>query len=450
MEYERAHVQILLDCLDNAAALMTYVTGPRQSGKTTIVLQALQRLDRPSIYLATDNPKREAKIRDPASGLARPLPLDTFPSQSGPPDAQWLIRAWDTARMVAADSPRGAVLVLDEIQKIDNWTDTVKGLWDDDRREGRQLHTVLLGSAPLLMQQGLKEGMTGRFQTLKVPHWSFGEMAEAFDFDLQMYVYFGGYPGTAAFIDARERQDQKGSAAPSAAATAAARARESAWREYILNAVAAVSVGRDIIALRRVERPALLAQLFNFGCDYSGQILSYRNMLGQLEDTGNVSRLALYLELLSHAGLISGLKCYSKSGRAQAKSNPKLNVRNTALMSSRLRYTFAAAQADGTLWGRLTESAVGAHLCNASSSQTGFFYWRRNSREVDFVLCGAQRVVAMEVKSGRASGTRRGFEALREQHPEAEFLLVGGRGVPLEEFLATPPDHWVESHASGG
>lgn len=448
MKYERTHVQVLLDRLDHAAAHLIYVTGPRQSGKTTIVLQALQRLDRPGIYLAIDDPQA-ATIQDPASGRARPLPPDTFPGQSGPPDARWLTRAWDAARVAAAASPRGAVLVLDEIQKIANWTETVKGLWDADRREERQLRTVLLGSAPLLMQQGLTEGMTGRFQTLKVPHWSFGEMAEAFDFDLQMYVYFGGYPGTAAFIDARERQDQKGSAAPSAAAAAAVRDREEAWREYVLNAVAAVSVGRDIIALRSVEKPALLAQLFNFGCDYSGQILSYRNMLGQLDETGNVSRLAHYLELLSHAGLISGLKCYSKSARAQAKSSPKLNVRNTALMSSRLTDTFASAQADRTLWGRLTESAVGAHLCNAGSSRMRFFYWRRNGKEVDFVLCGARRVVAVEVKSGRTSGPRRGFDALREQHPEAEFLLVGGRGVPLEEFLATPPDHWVESHASG-
>lgn len=446
MKYERAHVQILLGCLNNAAALMIYVTGPRQSGKTTIVLQALQRLDRPSIYLATDNPK-EAKIRDPASGLARPLPPDTFPGQSGPPDAQWLTRAWDAARMVAADSPRGAVLVLDEIQKIDNWTDTVKGLWDGDRREGRQLHTVLLGSAPLLMQQGLEEGMTGRFQTLKVSHWSFSEMAAAFDFDLQMYVYFGGYPGTAAFIDVRERQDQKGSAALSVAA--AARAREDAWREYILNAISAVSVGRDIIALRRIERPALLAQLFRLGCTYSGQILSYQNMLGELRDAGNVTHLALYLELLSQASLISGLKCYSKSARAQEKSSPKLNVRNTALMSSHLTDTFAEAQADRTLWGHLVESAVGAHLCNAGSSRMRVFYWRHKGKEVDFVLCRGRRMVALEVKSGRASGARRGFDALREQHPEAEFLLVGGRGVPLEEFLATPPDHWVESHASG-
>ena len=448
MKYERAHVQVLLDRLNHAAAHLIYVTGPRQSGKTTIVLQALQRLDRPSIYLAIDDP-RAATIQDPASGRARPLPPDTFPGQSGPPDAQWLTRAWDAARAVAADSPRGAVLVFDEIQKIDNWTETIKGLWDADRREERQLRTVLLGSAPLLMQQGLTEGMTGRFRTLKVSHWSFGEMAEAFDFDLPMYVYFGGYPGSAAFIDARERKDQKNSATLSAATAATARGREEDWREYVLNAVAAASVGRDIIALRSVEKPALLAQLFNFGCDYSGQILSYRNMLGQLDDTGNVTRLAHYLELLSQAGLISGLKCYSKSVRAQVKSSPKLNVRNTALMSSRLRYAFAEAQADRTLWGRMTESAVGAHLCNASSSRMRFYYWRRNSWEVDFVLCGARRVVAVEVKSGRASGARRGFDALREQHPEAEFLLVGGRGVPLEEFLATPPDHWVESHASG-
>lgn len=448
MGYERAHVQNLIDRLNHAATHLIYVTGPRQSGKTTIVLQALRRLDRPSIYLPIDNPQA-ATVQDPAGGTARPLPPDTFPGQSGSPDAQWLMRVWDAARVVAAGSPRGAVLALDEIQKINDWTATVKGLWDADRREENQLRAVLLGSAPLLMQQGLTDSMTGRFQTLQVSHWSFSEMSEAFDFDLQMYVYFGGYPGTAVFIGAHEHQGWKDAAGQSVAAAEDVRAREDAWREYVLNAVVGASVGRDIIALRNVEKPALLAQLFHLGCAYSGQILSYRNMLGQLEEAGNVTYLARHLELLSQAGLISGLKCYSKSVRAQVKSSPKLNVRNTALMSSHFTDTFAEAQADRTLWGRLTESAVGAHLCNAGSSRMRFFYWRRNGSEVDFVLRRARRMVAVEVKSGRASGIRRGFDAFREQYPEAEFLLVGGRGIPLEEFLSTPPDHWVEGHAGG-
>ena len=443
MKYERTHVQALIDCLNHAAEHLIYVTGPRQSGKTTIVRQALRRLDRPYIYMPVDNP-RAATILEPTGGRAQPLSPDAFPAQTAALDAQGLVRAWDAARVLAARSPRGAVLALDEIQKIDNWTETVKGLWDADRWEGSRLRAVLLGSAPLLMQQGLTESMTGRFQTLKISHWSFGEMAEAFDFDLPMYMYFGGYPGAAELIDVSEYRNQKDLFAQPAAVPA----REDAWREYVLNAVAGASVGRDIVALRSVENPALLAQLFHLGCAYSGQILSYKNMLGRLEEQGNAARLAHYLELLSQAGLISGLKCYSNSVRAQVNSSPKLNVRNTALMSSRHPYTFASAQADRTLWGHLVESAVGAHLCNASSSRVSCFYWRRNSNEVDFVLRGAFRTVAVEVKSGETSGTRRGFNAFREQHPEAEFLLVGRRGVPLKEFLSASPDYWVEGHVS--
>ena len=448
MGYERTHVQALIDRLNHAAEHLIYVTGPRQSGKTTIVQQALQRLERPHIYMPVDNP-RTATVLEPTGGRAQPLSPDVSPGRTAALDAQGLVRAWDAARALAARSPRGAVLALDEIQKIDNWTATVKGLWDADRWEKNQLRAVLLGSAPLLMQQGLTESMTGRFQTLKVSHWSFGEMAEAFGFDLPMYVYFGGYPGAAELIDVHKYQNQKDFFAQSAAASEDARALEDAWREYVLNAVAGASVGRDIVALRSVEKPALLAQLFHLGCAYSGQILSYQNMLGRLEEPGNVTRLAHYLELLSQAGLISGLKCYSKSVRAQVKSSPKLNVRNTALMSSRHPYTFASTQADRTLWGHLVESAVGAHLCNAGGSRMKCFYWRRNGSEVDFVLRGAFRTVAVEVKSGETAGTRRGFNAFQEQHPEAELLLVGGRGVPLEEFLSTPPDHWVEDHVGG-
>ena len=448
MGYEPTHVQALIDRLNHAAKHLIYVTGPRQSGKTTIVQQALQRLDRPHIYMPVDNP-RTATILEPTSGRAQPLSPDVSPGRTVALDAQGLVRAWDAARALAARSPRGAVLALDEIQKIDNWTATVKGLWDADRWEKNQLRAVLLGSAPLLMQQGLTESMTGRFQTLKVSHWSFGEMAEAFGFNLPMYVYFGGYPGAAELIDVREYRNQKDFFAQSAAASEDARALEDAWREYVLDAVAGASVGRDIVALRSVEKPALLAQLFHLGCAYSGQILSYRNMLGQLDEADNVTYLARYLELLSQAGLISGLKCYSKSVRVQVKSSPKLNVRNTALMSSRHPYTFASTQADRTLWGHLVESAVGAHLCNAGSSRMKCFYWRRNGSEVDFVLRGASRTVAVEVKSGKTAGTRRGFNAFQEQHPEAEFLLVGGRGTPLEEFLSTPPDHWAEGQAGG-
>ena len=441
MAYERQHVQELLDRLNHAATFLTCVTGPRQSGKTTVVRQALRRLDRPSIYLPVENP-RATEFRESAGGCVRPLPPDAFPDSPAVLDADGLMRAWDAARALAARSPRGAVLVLDDIQAIDDWTATVKGLWDRDRREGNRLCVVLLGSVPPLKQPGLTESMTGRFQVMNVPHWSFGEMAEAFGFGLQEYVYFGGYPGTAMFIDAHAygRKDLLGQ---SAATAEDARAREDVWREYVLDAVAGTGVGGDTVALHRVEKPALMAQLFHLGCAYSGQTLSRRNMLGQLSESGNIAIIGRHLDLLSQAGLISGLKCYSESVFTPTSRRPKLNIRNTALMSSHSTHTFTQARDDRVLWGRLTKSAVGAHLCNASSSRMRCCYWQHNGSQVDFVLRGARRTVVVEVQGGKTPRSRSGFNAFREQHPEAELLPVGGRGVPLGEFLSTPPDYWV-------
>lgn len=446
MKYERSHVQALLARLSWRATFLICVAGPRQSGKTTIALQALRRLDRPSIYLPVENP-RAAELRESAGGPARPLPPDAFPDSPTVLDAEGLMRAWDAARALAARSPRGAVLVLDDIQAIDDWTATVKGLWDRDRWERNRLRVVLLGPVRPLKQPGLTESMTGRFQVMNVPHWSFGEMAEAFGFGLQEYVYFGGYPGTAMFINAHAcgRKDLLGQ---SAAVSEDVLGQESAWREYVLDAVADAGAGGDTVALHRVEKPALMAQLFHFGCAYSGQALSYRNLLGQFNEPGGTASLRCYLELLSAAGLISRIERYSGSDFPRVGTSPKLNVRNTALMSSSFPRTFAAARADGVLWGRLTKSAVGAHLCNASSSRMLCCYWQGGGSQVDFVLRGARRTVVVEVQSGRTPRTRHGFNAFRERHPEAEFLPVGGRGVPLQEFLSTPPDHWVEDRAA--
>lgn len=446
MAYERQHVQDLLGRLDHAAAFLTCVTGPRQSGKTTLVRQTLRRLDRSSIYLPVENP-RAAKLRESASGCERPLPPNALPDFPAVLDAEGLRRAWDAARALAARSSRGAVLVLDDIQAIDDWTATVKGLWDRDRWERNRLRVVLLGPVRPLKQPGLTESMTGRFQVMNVPHWSFGEMAEAFGFGLQEYVYFGGYPGTAMFINAHAcgRKDLLGQ---SAAVSEDVLGQESAWREYVLDAVADAGAGGDTVALHRVEKPALMAQLFHLGCAYSGQTLSRRNMLGQLSESGNIAIIGRYLGLLSQAGLISSLKCYSESVFTPISRRPKLNVRNTALMSSRSTHTFAQARADRALWGRLTKSAVGAHLCNVSSSRMRCCYWQHNGSQVDFVLRGASRTVVVEVQGGKTPRTRRGFNAFRKQHPEAELLLVGGRGVPLGEFLSTPPDYWVAGRAS--
>ena len=316
-------------------------------------------------------------------------------------------------------------LVIDEVQKISGWSETVKGLWDADRARGCPLRVVILGSAPLLMQQGLSESLTGRFEPIRVAHWSFAEMAAAFGFDLPTYLYFGGYPGAASLVRNEER-----------------------WRNYVLGGIVEQTVERDLLALTRVDKPVLLKRLVELAAAHSGQVLSYTKMLGQFGDAGNTTRLARYLDLLGSTGLIAGLQKYAGSAVTRRASSPKPNVLNTALMTADSGYSFAAAQADRTFWGRIVESAVGAPLHNTAAPDIRVRYWRDSQSEVDFVLQRGHELVAIEVKSApaRRSDTR-GLDAFAKRFGGSaglRSLLVGAGGVPLNEFLTAPAAAWFE------
>ena len=415
---------------------MIVVAGPRQVGKTTLVLQALKQINLPHKYLPVDKPQSTA-LETPWSSLvgtweAQDYPWDsstTLPSDnpeeavpiSDVRDTAWLTHQWERARVEAKRSERGFVLAFDEIQKIPNWSETVKGLWDADRHDGLPLHVIVLGSAPLLMQRGLSESMLGRFETIRLPHWSFTEMSEAFGFYLDQYIYFGGYPGAASLVQEQRR-----------------------WREYILGSIIEPNIERDILAMERVDKPALLKRLFDFGAEISGQILAYDKMLGQIQDAGNTTTLARYLDLLSKAGLLAGLGKYAGGAYRRRASSPKLNVLNTALMSVHSGYTFEEAKADRSFWGRLVESAVGAHLFNTGTPEVRLHYWRERSFEVDFVLEYGRKLVALEVKSGPRREKTTGLEEFATRFSPRRSLLVGEGGIPIAEFLATSPMDWFE------
>ncbi|MGB1108774.1 MAG: ATP-binding protein, partial [Gammaproteobacteria bacterium] len=324
-----------------------------------MVKQALEALapGMESIYLAADDSSTEV-----ADSLTA-APAQSYLLPGAPRDAEWLVNTWRRASMLADQSRVGAVLVLDEIQKIPRWSDIVKGLWDADRAVGRKLHAVVLGSSPLLMQQGLTESLAGRYETIRMSHWSFLEMFQAFDLELDKFIYFGGYPGAVHDIGDEAR-----------------------WRDYIRDSLIAPNIDKDILMMTRVDKPALLKLLFNLGCELSGQTWSYNKMLGQLKDAGNTTTLAHYLGLLGDAGLLVGFQKYAGRAHRKRGSSPKLNVLNTALMSVASGYSFEQAKADRTFWGRLVESAIGAHLQNTASSDTRVSYWRASPYEVDFVL----------------------------------------------------------------
>jgi predicted AAA+ superfamily ATPase len=339
------------------------------------------------------------------------------------PGRAWIEQQWEAARLLASESgPRGAVLALDEVQKVPGWSETVKRLWDEDGARRVPLKVVLLGSAPLLIQSGLGESLAGRFEILPLPHWSLLEMREAFGWPLERYLFFGGYPGAAPLVREPRR-----------------------WARYVKDALVETTISRDVLLLTRVDKPALLRQLFELACGYSGQELSYQKMLGQLQDAGNTTTLAHYLELLAAAGMVTGLQKFAGDRARRRASSPKLQVLNTALLTAQAGLSPGEARADPAFRGRLVESAVGAHLANAAATGVcELFYWRDGDLEVDFVVRAGRRVTAIEVKSGRRRGRLSGLEAFSAAfHPDRK-LLVGGDGMPLESFLERPVESWVK------
>ena len=414
--FQRAQVATLSHRLGEPPSRIIAVFGPRQTGKTTIVRQALQEITQDSLYLAVDEPD------SPVFGFEADLiGADTILAPQVR-NTEWLVRNWEMARVQAERSHAGFVLVLDEIQKVPDWSETVKGLWDADRARECPLRVVILGSAPLLLQSGLSESLAGRFEPLQVAHWSFPEMSRAFNFTLDEYVYFGGYPGAAPLVRDQNR-----------------------WRDYVLQGLVQPNIERDILAMTRVDKPALLKRLFELGAEYSGQILSYNKMLGQLADAGNTTTLARYVDLLASAGLLAGLPNHSNQPHRRRGSSPKLNVLNTALMTAGSGYSFDEARADRTFWGRVVESAVGAHLYNTAASDISLQYWRKNRHEVDFVLQRGPRVVAIEVKSGPQRRDTSGMAEFEKQFSPVRSLVVGADGIPLNEFLSEPAEHWFEA-----
>ena len=425
--FRRTQVKMMVRRLSEKPDKLIAVFGPRQTGKTTIALQALRQIELESRYLAVDSPdSSETPYLDAESSASSETLIPSNLSGATVPfpevkDTDWLVRNWQAGRREANRFGRGFVLVFDEIQKIPNWSETVKGLWDADRRRNCPLHVVILGSAPLLMQSGLRESLAGRFELIRVTHWSFQEMSEAFGFNLDHYLYFGGYPGAVPLVRDPDR-----------------------WRNYVLNALVEPSIERDLLAMTRVDKPALLRQLFDLGRIYSGQILSYTKMLGQLQDAGNTTTLARYLDLLSSTGLLTGLPKYSNKPLKVKVSSPKLNVLNTALLTAGSEYSFGEALADRTFRGRLVESAVGAHLFNTATSDIRLHYWRSDEFEVDFVLQRSRRVIPVEVKSGLKRRRLGGMEEFRRRFHPHRSLLVGEGGIPLEEFLTVSAHRWFD------
>jgi predicted AAA+ superfamily ATPase len=366
------------------------ITGPRQVGKTTAIREALNQAKVSSAYIACDSTEMA--------------------------DSVWLRQQWETGR-VLAKSKNGHLLVFDEIQKVPNWSETVKSLWDQDTANGTQLKIVLLGSSALLVKKGLSESLAGRFERIRMRQWSYGDMSSAFGWDIETYILFGGYPGAAPLINDPQR-----------------------WRAYVADSLVEPSISRDILQMERIDKPALLRQLFQLGCAYSGQIVSFVKLMGQLQDAGNTTTLAHYLHLTADAGLLNGLSAYSGSMVRTRASSPKLLALDTGLVTAHYNLDPAAIRSAPDVWGRLIESAVGAHLLKScEGTQAEIHYWRDHGFEIDFVLAAPSGIAAIEVKSGRRRETHPGTARFITRRSEAKPFLVGDGGMPLADFLSLDP-----------
>lgn len=390
--YLRNNYSILRDRLRSASSRLQVLFGPRQVGKTTLARQVAQSLAWPFHFATAD-----------AVGTA------TTP---------WLLSQWERARQLKGSSPSSpTLLILDEVQKIPNWSELVKKLWDEEKASASELRVVILGSSPLLMQKGLSESLAGRFEVIPVTHWTYTEMHQAFGWTLDQYIYFGGYPGSHDIVDDRER-----------------------WSRFILDSLIETTLSRDIFLMARIDKPALFRQLFELGCLASGQILSFQKIMGQLQEAGNASTLAGYLHLMEGAGLLAGILKFANAEPRRKASSPKFQVFNNALLTAWQAKGLEESKADPELWGRLVESAVGAHLLNACRRDSiKLSYWNVGAKEIDFIVSYRGQDLALEVKSGRRSAKLSAIEQFAKQHPQARFLTVGTGGMDLEHFFSISP-----------
>jgi predicted AAA+ superfamily ATPase len=399
IQIERAALAPFIHRLREPRRFLQVVAGPRQVGKTTLVRQALAAL--------ASGPQGNAMAQHSASA-----------DNPGLRGSSWIATQWETARALTAQAG-ACILVIDEVQKLSGWTEEVKRLWDEDTAAGRDVRAVVLGSAPLLIARGLTESLGGRFEVTRLGHWRFAEMREAFDFSIEQFIFHGGYPGAASLVGDQQR-----------------------WASYVHDALIETTISKDVLLMAPVQKPALLRRVFDLACRYSGQLLSYQKMMGQLSDAGNTTTLAHYLELLEGAGMVCGLQKFSGQAVRQRASSPKLQVFNTALMGSLAvgeGFSLQTLRAVPDQWGRIVESAVGAELLarhlDHSSLKPKIYYWREAGQEVDFVVPQAGGALALEVKSGRSRGNISGLDAFCAAWPDTRPMVVGTGGIALANWF---------------
>lgn len=388
--YERPVLQTILARLNEPRSKIQILSGARQVGKTTVIKQVLKKIKQPYLYSIAE------------SGFT----------------VDWIEQQWAILRSMVDSDSEEVVLVFDEIQKIDNWSERIKRLFDEDTFQNKKIKVVLLGSSSLLLQRGLTESMAGRFEVIQISHWPFAECQSAFGLTLDEFIYFGGFPGACIYKNDEER-----------------------FLSYIQESIIEPVVTRDILSQYIIHKPALLRELFRLGCEYSGQILSFNKMIGQMQDAGNSTTLAHYLNLLEQSSVVKGISKFVSEPLRLRQSSPKLQVYNTALQTGISKKGFKQTMNDPELKGRLVESCIGAYLLSNTSAE--IYYFRENNKEVDFIVKLKGRIIAIEVKSGKKRTCLSGLELFSKKFQTDSKLLVGTGGIPIDVFLKTPLEHFI-------
>ncbi len=386
--YKRKLFDELKSRLSEERGCIQVISGPRQVGKSTLIKQVLKEIDIPGMMVSADSVPKE--------------------------NTAWIGEVWQTARSrMQIGRHLDFLLVIDEVHKINNWSEEVKKQWDADTFNDINLKVVILGSSRLLLKDGLTESLAGRYELIRMPHWNYTEMRDAFGMDIHRFIYFGGYPGGAKFTS-----------------------NEARWRRYIKDSIIAPAIERDILMTKVIYKPELMKQLFELGCTYSGEEISLTKLLGQLQDAGNSTTLANYLTTLAESQLLGGLQKYASDNARKYNSVPKMMVYNTSLLSALSGMTFEKVFTTPKLWGRWVESAVGAHILNmAEELDYKVYYWREKDDEVDFVIEYNHQCVAIEVKSGKRTRNE-GLPKFSSKFQPRHSFVVGSGGVPIEEFLS--------------
>jgi len=383
--YKRNIVKEIIKALNQNIKLIHIIVGPRQVGKTVVSQQISLKWSGAVVEASADSP----------------VPLDS----------EWINFQWDKAIRLVKQNKK-VLIIFDEIQKVKGWSEVLKLLWDRELKENLGISVLVLGSSSLLLQKGLSESLAGRFMLYKCNHWSFIEMRDAFGWDFDKWVYFGGYPGAVQFIN-----------------------NENVWKKYIMDSLIETVLNRDVLQLQTVNKPALLRNLFGLSALHPAEILSYNKMLGQLQEAGNTTTLAGYLKLLETAFLISGLELFKQGRRLKKGSSPKLIIWNNALINALNIGSFEDALKNKSLWGRLIENCVGAYLLNTLRDISHeIYYWHYRDYDVDFIVKSPGKTWAVEVKSGKPRNPK-GLKEFIKRYPDSKPMIIGSGGIELEDFF---------------